>query len=338
VARIRNIWVLPEINGDSEETDRLSLGLLTEARYVAEKAGGTVTALVLGDQPRDCSEVLGRYGIARSYVFQDPLLKHFSAGAYAAALLPKIQSENPWLFLMGDTAAGRELAPRLAVLLETGVVSNCARIELSRPENPQFYRSVYGDQLYQEIVFQTDKTMLVTMNTGVLSAAPPDRPRITRALTIEPRLTAESMETRHLEYLPADFQTVDIVEATTIVSAGMGAVTDELLPLVEELAGLIEGAIGTTRPVVDEGKIERERMIGQTGRVVSPEFYLALGISGATHHVGGIQESGKIVAVNRDPQAPIFQSSDVGITADLKDVLPVLIARIKRAKDNGEIL
>jgi electron transfer flavoprotein alpha subunit len=118
----------------------------------------------------------------------------------------------------------------------------------------------------------------------------------------------------------------------------MGAATDELLPMVEELAGLIEGAIGTTRPVVDGGKIPRERMIGQTGKVVSPEFYLALGISGATHHVGGIQESGKIVAVNRDPQAPIFQSSDVGVAADLKEVLPVLIERIKRAKENGEIL
>ena len=107
---------------------------------------------------------------------------------------------------------------------------------------------------------------------------------------------------------------------------------------IEELAALLEGALGTTRPVVDGGKIPRERMIGQTGKVVSPEVYLALGISGATHHVGGIQESGKIVAVNRDPRAPIFRSADVGLAADLQEILPKLIEKIKQAKSHGEIL
>lgn len=338
MARALNIWVLPEISGKEEEASKLSLGLLTEARYIAEKVGGTVTALVLGDQPRDLSGELGRYGIARSYVFQDPLLKYYSVEAYAAALLPRIQAEKPWIFLMGNTVAGRELAPRLAALLDTGVVSNCSRIELSQPEHPRFYRLVYGDQLYQEVVFQTDKTMLVTMDTRILDVTPPERPRVNRALIIESKLPADSLKTRHLEYLPADYQTVDVSDADTVVSAGMGAITDDILPLVEKLAGLIEGAIGTTRPVVDGGKISRERMIGQTGKVVSPEFYMALGISGATHHVGGIQDSGKIVAVNRDPQALIFQSSDVGAAADLKDVLPLLIEKIRRAKENGEIL
>ena len=338
MARALNIWVLPEIHGDKEEFSKLSLGLLTEARYLAEKVGGTVTALVFGDQPGDFSQNLGRYGIARSYFFQDPLLKYYSAGAYAAALLPRIQAEKPWLIIMANTVVGRELAPRLAVLLDAGVVSGCASIDLSQPEQPKFYRSVYGDQLYQEVVFQTDKTMLVTMDTGALDVATPTRPRVNRSLTIEPRLSRESVKTRHIEYLPADYQTVDVADADTVVSAGMGAATGELLQLVEELAGLLEGAIGTTRPVVDGGKISKERMIGQTGRVVSPEVYLALGISGATHHVGGIQDSGRIVAVNRDPQAAIFQSSDVGAAADLKDVLPVLIEKIKHAKENGEIL
>ena len=337
VARTRNIWVLPEINGNDEEISKLSLGLLTGARQVAEKVGGTVTALVLGDQPQDYSDIFGKYGVGRAYVFQDPLLKYPSAEAHAAALLPRIQSEKPWLFLMGYTTVGRDLAPRLAALLGTGVISNCAGIELSRPGSPKFYRHVYGDQLYQEVVFQTDKTMLVTMDPRALNAAPAAGAGRVRTLVIEPKLTAGSIKARHLEYLPADYQTVDVADADTIVSAGMGAATDELLPLVEDLAGLIEGAIGTTRPVVDGGKIPRERMIGQTGKVVSPEFYLALGISGATHHVGGIQDSGKIVAVNRDPRAPIFQNSDVGISADLKDVLPKLIERIRRAKNNGEI-
>jgi electron transfer flavoprotein alpha subunit len=155
---------------------------------------------------------------------------------------------------------------------------------------------------------------------------------------IEPKLSASLVKTKHIEFLPADFQTVDVAEAKTVVSAGMGAVTNDLYPLVQELADLIEGAIGTTRPVVDEGKIPRERMIGQTGKTVSPDLYLALGISGATHHVGGIQESGKIVSINRDPQASIFQNSDTGIVGDLREILPKLIERIKKARNDGEII
>jgi electron transfer flavoprotein alpha subunit len=335
---LKNIWVLPEINSSGGEISKLNLGLLSEARSIAEKVGGTVTALVLSHQNEDYSGIFGQYGVAKAYIFQDPLFTHFSAEAYAAALLPRIRVDKPWLFLMGHTTIGRELAPRLAAFLETGLVTNCVKIDLSQPEHPKFYRLIYGDQLYQEVIFQTDQPMLVTIHPDALNITPAAEKRQVITQVIESKLPPGSIKTRHLEFLPADFQTVDIAEAETIVSAGMGAATDELLPLVEELAALIEGAIGTTRPVVDGGKIPRERLIGQTGKVVSPDFYLALGISGATHHVGGIQESGRIVSINRDPQAPIFQNSDAGAAADLREVLPKLIERIKQAKSHGEIL
>jgi electron transfer flavoprotein alpha subunit len=180
--------------------------------------------------------------------------------------------------------------------------------------------------------------MLVTMDAKALNPAPPAAAVKAKTIVIESNFPADIIKTAHIEYLPVDFQTVDVAEADTVVAAGLGAATDELYPLVAELAALVEGAVGATRPVVDSGKIPRERMIGQTGKTVSPDFYLALGISGATHHTGGIQESGKIVAVNRDPQAPIFQNADAGVVADLKEVLPGLILRIKRAKADGEIL
>jgi electron transfer flavoprotein alpha subunit len=338
VAKPREIWVLPELDSNAEEISKLSLGLLTEARYIADRVDGSVTALVLGDQSQDHSGIFGKYGVNSAYVFKDPALKYFSIEAYSASLLPRIQADKPWLFLMGNTTIGRELAPRLAALLETGMVSNCARMDLSHPESPKFYRYVYGDQLYQEVIFQTDRIMVVTMDVRVLNAAPVAKSTRLKTLEIEPALAAGPIRTKHLAFLPADYQTVDVTDADTIVAAGMGAATDELLPLVEELAGLIEGAIGTTRPVVDGGSIPKERMIGQTGKVVSPELYLALGISGASHHVGGIQDSGKIVSINRDRKAAIFQNSDVGVSADLKDVLPVLIEKIKKAREDGKIL
>lgn len=329
--------MLPELNG-SDEISKLSLGLLTEAADIARQVGGPVTALVFGDRVPDFSAVMGQYGIPRAYVFQDPQLRNYSSEAYSAAILDKLGGDRPWLFLMGHTIMGRELGPYLAAHLETGLVSNCARMDLTDPDSPKFYRSAYGDQFYQEVVFRTDKTMLVTMDPRVLNISRVPQPCRVKTQVIEPGLPPGVSRTGHLEYLPADFHTVDITEADTIVAAGMGAVTDDILPLVEELAGLIEGAIGTTRPVVDEGKIERDRMIGQTGKVVSPDFYLALGISGASHHVGGIQDSGKIVSVNRDPRAPVFRSSDSGAAADLAEVLPILIERIRRAKSNGEIV
>ena len=338
MAKPRDIWVLPEINNNTEEISKLSLGLLSEARYIAEKVGGNVTALVFGDQSQDYSEVLGQYGVTSTYIFQDPVFKYFSAEAYSAALLAKIQKDEPWLFLLGHTRVGKELAPRLAALLETGLVTNCAKMDLSHPECPKFFRPIYGDQLYQEIIFQTSHTMLVTMDPRVLNIMPVLKSSKVKTQVVKSKLSPETIRARHLDFLPADFRTVDVTDADIIASAGMGAATDELLPLVEEFAGLINGAIGTTRPVVDAGKILKERMIGQTGKIVSPDFYFALGISGSTHHIGGIQGSGRIISINRDPQAPIFQNSDAGIAADIRDVLPKLIERIKCAKSNGEIL
>jgi len=333
----KNIWVFPELSGEAE-INKSSLGLLNEARAIAEKVGGAITAIAFGDEYHDYAEVLSRHEVSQLYFFKDPLLKYFSAEASAAALLPKIRDEKPWLFIMGDTVEGRELAPRLAALLNTGLVTGCVKIDLSDPEKPVFYRPVYAGQLFEEIVSPSGKTMLITTGQSAPDLKPAAAVARVETIIIEPRLSAESAKAKHIAYLSADFQKGDVAEAPTVVAAGMGAIDPFIFPLVEELAVLLEGTIGTTRPVVDTGKVSRERLIGQTGKVVAPDFYLALGVSGASHHVGGIQDSRKIVAINRDPQAPIFRSVDAGAVGDLRDVLPKLIARIKKAKTDGEIL
>jgi electron transfer flavoprotein alpha subunit len=337
MAKPKNIWVLPEISAEDAEISRLSLGLLSEAKSIAEKIGGIVTAVVLDEKEPNCDEVFRQYGVTNAYIFRDPLLRYFSAEAYSAALIKIIQDDQPWLFLMGHTTIGRELAPRLALPLKTGVISNCVKIDLSNPERPLFFRRIYGGQLYQELVYQIDQTRLVTMDTRVLNVAPCPPVAEVKTQIIVPDLSPQSMKARHLEFLPADFRTAELEDAEVIVSAGIGAATDELLPIAEELADLIQGALGTTRPVVDEDRIPRERMIGQTGKIVNPHLYLALGISGSQHHMRGIQDSGTIVAINRDPKAPIFQSADVGLIADIGDVLPKLIERIK-AKGSDQAL
>ncbi len=332
------IWVFPEINNQDAEISKLSLGLLTEAVFVARKVNGEVTAVVFGDSEKSFANTLEQYGINNAFIFKHAELKYFNADLYASILAEKIKAEKPWMFLLGDTTAGKELAPRLSTMLDTGLVPGCVKMDLINLEKPVFFRPTLGDQAYQEIVFQAPGTMLVTMEPGVLNIVSSPEPTNVKTLTFEPSLEIKVKGVHHVSYLPADFKTIDVADAGTIVSAGAGAATDEILPLVEELAALIEGAIGTTRPVVDEGKIARERMIGQTGKIVSPDLYIALGISGATHHIGGIQDSHTIIAVNRDPQAPIFQNADVGVVADLKAVLPGLIEKIKQAKKDGKIL
>lgn len=336
--KTQEIWVLPELDNHTDEISPLSLGLLSEARYIADEINGTVTALVLSDKKQDYKELLDRYGVTTAYLFEDPLLEYYSPDSYSAVLLDKVRSGQPWLLLMGNTIIGKELAPRLSVLLETGLISNCVKMDLGDRNNPRFYRPLLEGQIYQEVIFQTDKTMLVTMNPGVLNITPVSQMTKAKISVIKPKLSPDILRVKHLEFLPVDFHAIDVTDADVVVSAGMGTITSDALTLVEELAGLIGGAIGTTRPVIDEGVLPKDRMIGQTGKVVKPGFYLAMGISGSTHHIGGIKDSGTIVAINNDPNAPIFRNSDLGIIDDVRNVLPKVIERIKQEKRDGTIL
>jgi len=340
---LKQICILYELNTDNGEPSKQSLGLLSAARGVAEKVGALVTAVLFTNGPTRVPNILSQYGISKVITYQHPFFNRFNAeadaaSAYAAALLPRLKQDNPFLFLMGDSPVGRELAPYLADKLEAGIITGCVKMDFSNPEQPFFYRSIYGGQLYQEIVCNTNKTIIVTLNSKMLFVIPPASPGKIETETIEPNLLSVLIKTEHLEFLPADFQTVDVAEAETVIGVGMGAISSDLYPLVAELAALLEGSIGATRPVIDSGTVVRDRLIGQTGKTVSPNLYLALGVSGATHHTGGIQESKKIVAVNRDPQASIFKNADAGAVADLKDVLPELIKIIKKAKTDGQIL
>jgi electron transfer flavoprotein alpha subunit len=300
--------------------------------------GGGITAVLFFDKPVDIPEGFSQYGVSKVITYRHSLFSRFSAEACAAAVLPELIKNSPSLFLMADSSAGRELAPYLAAKLDLPIVTGCVKMDFINPEQVFFYRSVYGGQLYQEIATPTDKTIIVTLNSKSLFVNPPASPARMEIEIIEPNLPSNFIKTGHLEFLPADFKTVDVTEAETVIGAGMGVISNDLYPLVTELAALLEGSIGATRPVIDSGIIPRERLIGQTGKTITPNLYLALGVSGATHHTGGIQESKKIIAINRDPQAAIFKNADAGAAADLKEVLPLLIERIKKAKTDGQIL
>jgi electron transfer flavoprotein alpha subunit len=176
------------------------------------------------------------------------------------------------------------------------------------------------------------------MNPDVLNITTVAQKSKVKTSVSKPKLSPDNISVKHEEFLPVDYKTLDVTDADVVLSVGMGTLASDSMPLAEELADLIGAAIGTTRPVVDEGVLSKERMVGQTGKIVGPGFYLAMGISGSTHHVGGIKDSGKILSINRDPNAPIFQNSDVGVIEDIGNILPKLVEKIKQEKRNGTIL
>ena len=271
------------------------------------------------------------------------------AGAVAGA----VKAADPVAVLVQDSDAGRQLAPLVAERLGTGAVLGCSDLAVEggrsavarredvaddefRPGPLTFVKPVYGGWLEQEVAAAAGFVPVVTLDlTGIETPeAAAEAAALMLAQAEVVRVAAEPFpRVRHVETIAPDARSVDLVHAKRIVAAGMGSASDTLLGAVHELAGLLEGSVGATRPVVDEGHLPKERLIGQTGRTVAPDLYVALGISGSPHHVAGVRKADRVLSINRDVRAPIFQFSDVGYVADLEAVLPALIAKIKEWRD-----
>ena len=273
-----------------------------------------------------------------------------SLEAIADGLAGAGASLRPRVILLADTDVGRQLAPMVAHRLGSGAVLGCGDVRserrtacgasdsegaVGREESIAFVKLVYGGWLEQEVEVAGGFTAVVAL---ALAGLEPPADSVLSSLPIPEMLeTAPSLgaRARHLELVPPDARSVDLVHAKRIVAAGSGGASEKLLATVQELADLLEGSVGATRPVVDDGRLPKERLIGQTGRTVSPELYVALGISGSPHHVAGVRSANRILSINRDTRAPIFQFSDVGYVADLEDVLPALVQRIKEWRDDS---
>ncbi len=321
-----NVIVVSEVSGDGRED--INARLLAEGARIAGLIGGKLQALALADDAD--RTFLQAHGV--STVYQVKGLPAYSAETFAWAAQSALKDQPFRLLLFAQTDRGSELAPRVAFHLDTCAVTDCADIR-SRERKLVYARLLYGGQLEQEVSFAEGQREVATIRHEVLDAKntvpSPHCEFVTIDAATGPGVTAP----RSLEVIPPDHRTVDILYAKRIIGAGSGCGDAALLALVEDLADLLESAVGTTRPMVDDGYLLRERMIGQTGKMVAPELYIALGISGSPHHVAGIQGSKAILSLNADPRAPIFSVCDGGYVGDLKRLLPRLIDRIKRYRD-----
>jgi electron transfer flavoprotein alpha subunit len=252
-------------------------------------------------------------------------------GLVAEALAGFVERVQPRAVLLPDSDVGRQLGPMVAYALDSAAILGCTDVRAAGGVLT-FVKPVFGGWLERDIEAADGVIPIATLDLSGFEEpeSPPDRFPTPEILEIA---TATSGRVRRLETIAPDARSVDLVHASRIVAAGAGSATADLMDSVNELADLLEGSVGTTRPVVDDGRLPKERLIGQTGRSVSPELYLALGISGSPHHMAGVKKADRVLSVNRDARAPIFQFSDVGYVADLELVLPGLVKRIKEWRD-----
>jgi len=242
--------------------------------------------------------------------------------------------------LIQDGDVGRQLAPLVARLLGSAAVLGASDARVKPTGELAFAKPVYGGWLEQEVAASEGFVPVVTLDLTGFEPPEAVTAQAAAALADAEVLTAPAGaaseaagRVHHIETLPPEARSVDLVHAKRIVTAGMGTVGDALMAAVNELADLLEGSVGATRPVVDEGRLPKERLIGQTGRTVTPELYVALGVSGSPHHVAGVRKADRVLSINRDVRAPIFQFSDVGYVADLEEVLPMIVDKIKAWRD-----
>jgi electron transfer flavoprotein alpha subunit len=325
----RDVIIFLEAEG--ARGDEINRGILTEGKRIATALGGGLRAVSVGvcaPEPRTLKE----YGVSTLYAVEGEDFVEYDCAAFSCAALEALRPMPFRLLLFAHSDRGSELAPAIASVLGTSAVTDCVDIRI-RDGKLVYVRHVYDDQFEQEVSYREGQREIAAMRIGALERREVMRRGPLEVWSITAEMPSAFVRTRTIEVLPPHSETVDIAYARRILGAGAGC--RNARPLMEELARLLDASVGTTRVMVDEGYIPKSRMIGQTGKNVAPEKYMALGVSGSPHHVAGIQQSKEILCVNRDPAAPVFGFSDKGFVGDLNELLPKLIERIKRYRDEG---
>lgn len=308
----------------------VTLELLGEGRRLAEILDVPVSAVLFGHEIKDRAADLIAAGADRVYVVDHPRLAEFLEEPYANALIELAQRQRPEIILAGATYLGRAFIPRVAAGLKTGLTADCTAFEIDAEKRLLLQtRPAFGGNIMATIITPQTLPQMATV-----------RPRVMKRRELQPEHNGKIMEmkltaleapgrSRFLQTVAEVTEAVPLGEADIIVAGGRGLKEGKNFRLLEELAGLLGGAVGATRGAVDAGWISYPHQIGQTGKTVSPKLYIACGISGAAQHLVGIQSADFIVAINSDPQAAIFQIADIGLVGDLFEIIPALIQEIK---------
>ena len=353
----KGVWVFCEQReGKLMPTD---FELISEGRKLADDLGVELCGLLLGDKVEGLAKELGGYGADRIIVCEHPLLKDYTTDAYTKVICDVVMEKKPEIMLIGATNIGRDLGPRCAATLHTGLTADCTHLDVDVEKYKAFLkttstmdvdnmkfdegthlkmtRPAFGGHLMATIICPRFRPQMSTVRPGVMKKAPFDQAKADACQIVKPAfsLTADDIKTEVLSVEKAAEKLVDLIGADVIVSVGRGISKDvnKGIELAEQLAtALGGGVVGASRAVTDAGWMTADHQVGQTGKTVHPKIYVALGISGAIQHTAGMQDSECIIAVNKNEGAPIFGVADYGIVGDLFKVVPELIKQIEAAK------
>jgi electron transfer flavoprotein alpha subunit len=326
------VWVFAEQRRG--ELAPVTIELLGEARRLAEMLNVKVAAVLLGDGVSHLSESLLTAGANQVYLVEQPQLADFVEETYAAALTELARKFQPEIILAGATYLGRAFIPQVAAGLKTGLTADCTAFAIDPDQRLLLQtRPAFGGNIMATIITPRTYPQMATARPGVFKPAPPATDPTGEVTRVDLAALEKSPRSRFVSTVQEIKERIPLNAAEVIVAGGRGLKEAKHVKLLEELADLLGGAVGATRAAVDAGWIPYAQQIGQTGKTVAPKLYIACGISGATQHLVGMQSSDVIVAINKDPQAPIFQVADVGLVGDLFEIVPALIQEIK--KDRG---
>jgi electron transfer flavoprotein alpha subunit len=314
----------------------VALELLGEARRLAETLQVQVAAVLLGDKVEHLAPALLAGGADKVYLAESPALSDFCEGPYAAALTEIAQHYQPEIILAGATYAGRAFIPQVAAALKTGLTADCTAFAID-PEKRLLLqtRPAFGGNIMATIITPRTFPQMATARPGVFKRLAEPHAQDGQVIRVEVGTLLSSNPCRFVRTVEEIKERLPLSEAEVIVAGGRGLKEAKHFRLLEELADLLGGAVGATRAAVDAGWIPYAHQIGQTGKTVSPKLYFAVGISGAAQHMVGMQGSDFIVAINRDPEAPIFKVANIGLVGDLFEILPALIQEIKKDREQG---
>lgn len=323
------------------ELSSIAFELIGKAKELAKDLGTDVTAVLLGSNVKGLTDELGEYGADKVIVVDNPELETYRTEPYAQALAAVINEYKPEIMLVGATAIGRDLGPRVSARVATGLTADCTQLEIGDfPLNPMpgkeqkhnqllMTRPAFGGNTIATIACPDNRPQMATVRPGVMQKI--DKIDGAKAEVIEynPGFTPDNKYVEIVDIVKSVSETVDIMDAKILVSGGRGVGSAENFKMLQDLADVIGGTVSCSRAVVDNGWMPKELQVGQTGKTVRPNVYFAIGISGAIQHTAGMEESDIIIAINKDETAPIFDVADYGIVGDLNKIVPKLTEALK---------
>ena len=328
-----DIWIYIE----TENGHALNVGyeLINAARPIADRKGSRIVALVVGNDVRRAAQEAIGYGADSAIILDGEDYREYTTDAYTEAITYLIEKYDPETMMFGATTNGRDMAPRIACRTATGLTADCTDIGIDEETGcVRWTRPTFGGNLMADIICPEKRPQMGTVRPGVFrkAAFDPSRKGVIIDETMEIYIDPEHIRTRLLEHTDVAADIIDLDAADVIVAGGRGVGSAENFALLEELARVTGGVVACSRPVAEAGWMPHSRQVGQSGKTVSPSVYFAVGISGAIQHTAGMKGSGTIIAVNSDPEAPIFDIADYGIVGDLNAVIPALIEKLKSRK------